>query len=163
MTAAKNADTVMTANNIGSSLLKNLNFPGLGGAAGAGGGPSVMASMQGLGKAGGYQPKMFGAKAAVGGNVSDVDSVGGDSNRSFAARFGASNAGISQSIDIQPGANKFLSQSMTGKFGALQTESDAASARNNIYSTPGIIRNPQSRKSVVEDDDAPNTDEFPGN
>ena len=119
-----------------------------------------MASMQGLGKAGGYQPKMFGAKAAVGGNVSDVDSVGGESNRSFAARFGASNAGISQSIDIQPGANKFLSQSMTGKFGALQTDSDASSARNKLYGTPGVIRNPQSRKSVVEDEDTPNTDEF---
>ena len=161
MTAAKNSETVMTANNIGNSLLKNLNLPGLGG---AGGGPSVMASMQGLGKAGGYQPKMFGAKAGVGSNVSDVDSVGGDSNRSFAARFGASNAGISQSIDIKPGANKFLSSSMTGAFGGAQhTESDNASIRNNIYSTPGMIRNPQSRKSVVEDDDVPNTDEFPGN
>ena len=115
MTAAKNSETVMTANNIGNSILKNLNLPGMGGA----GGPSVMASMQGLGKAGGgYQPKMFGAKPGIGGaNVSDVDSVGGDSNRSFAARFGAANAGVSQSIDIQPGANKFLSSSMTGKFG----------------------------------------------
>ncbi len=33
--------------------------------------------------------------------------------------------------------------------------------RNNPYATPGV-RNPQSRKSVVEDDDIPNTDEFPG-
>lgn len=113
MAAAKNTDTVVNANNIGNSILKNLNLPGLGGA----GGPSVMASMQGLGKAGGgYQPKMFGAMPGIG-NVSDVDSVGADSNRSFAARFGASNAGISQSIDIQPGAKKFLSSSMQGKFG----------------------------------------------
>jgi len=39
---------------------------------------------------------------------------------------------------------------------------DSDSMRNNLYATPGL-RNPQSRKSVVEDDDIPNTDEFPGN
>jgi len=50
---------------------------GLGGGSGAGaggaGGPSVMASMQGLGKvgaSGGYQPKMFGAAAGGAGGIS---------------------------------------------------------------------------------------------
>lgn len=78
MTAAKNPDSVLQANNIGSSILKNLNLPGmagLGGGAGAAGagGPSVMASMQGLGKvgaSGGYQPKMFGAAAGGAGGIS---------------------------------------------------------------------------------------------
>jgi len=91
MAAAKNSETVMTANNIGNSLLKNLNIPGMmGGIGGGAGGPSVMASMQGLGKAGGgggYQPKMFGANKPTAGSsshISDVDSIGGDSNRSFA-------------------------------------------------------------------------------
>lgn len=48
---------------VGSSLLNKLNIPSLGGAQPGG----VMASMQGLGRAGGgYQPKMFGAKPTVG-------------------------------------------------------------------------------------------------
>ena len=48
---------------VGSSLLNKLNIPSLSGAQPGG----VMASMQGLGRAsgGGYQPKMFGAKANV--------------------------------------------------------------------------------------------------
>ena len=37
--------------------------------------------------------------------------------------------------------------------------SDTSSQRNAVYSMPGM-RNPQSRKSVLEDEDAPNTDEF---
>jgi len=36
--------------------------------------------------------------------------------------------------------------------------------RNNVYTTPGMIRNPQSRTvDQAEDEDIPNTDEFPGN
>jgi len=55
---------------------------------------------------------------------------------------------------------------MQGKFGTFASaqggdNSDSSSVRNNVYTTPGI-RGPQSRKSVVEDDDIPNTDEFPG-
>jgi len=63
MTAQKNTDTAMGAA-VGSSLLNKLNIPSLSGAQPGG----VMASMQGLGRAGGggYQPKMFGAKPTVG-------------------------------------------------------------------------------------------------
>jgi len=67
------------------------------------------------------------------------------------------------------GSHKFLGQSVQGKLGMTGTfapaagDSDTSSIRNNVYTTPGMIRNPQSRKSVVEDDDIPNTDEFPGN
>lgn len=64
---------------VGGNLLNKLNLPGLGGVGGA----SVLASMQGLGKAaGGYQPKMFGTK--VGGDSQDG---GNDTNR-FSGRFG---------------------------------------------------------------------------
>jgi len=56
---------------------------------------------------------------------------------------------------------------MQGKFGVpggasfgTHGDSSDSSMRNNVYTTPGI-RNPQSRKSVVEDEDIPNTDEFP--
>jgi len=38
--------------------------------------------------------------------------------------------------------------------------SDTSSQRNNVYQMHGM-RNPQSRKSVLEDEDTPNTDEFP--
>ena len=69
----------MSANNIGSSILKNLNLPGMTGLGGGVGGPNVMASMQGLGKAnsatGGYQPKMFGAGAAAAGGTSQSMSI----------------------------------------------------------------------------------------
>ena len=62
MTAQKNTDTTLGAA-VGSSLLNKLNIPSLGGGQPGG----VMASMQGLCRAsgGGYQPKMFGAKANV--------------------------------------------------------------------------------------------------
>ena len=92
MTAQKNTDTAMGAA-VGGSLLNKLNLPG----AGAGGGPgSVMASMQGLSRAttGGYQPKMFGAKAP--GDSTDPGQV---SERSFTSRFGAANQ-VSSSIDM---------------------------------------------------------------
>lgn len=156
MTAQKNTDTAM-GGAVGGSILNKLNLQGLGG----GPGGNVMASMQGLGKAaGGYQPKMFGAKAAT----SELDS-GNTSERSFAGRFGAAN-NVSASIDV-PASHKFLAQSIQGKYGGStfaqpnDAQSDASSVRNNVYATPVGIRNPQSRKSVVEDDDIPNTDEFP--
>ena len=63
--------------------------------------------------------------------------------------------------------HKFLAQRIQGKYGGStfaqpnDAQSDASSVRNNVYATPVGIRNPQSRKSVVEDDDIPNTDEFP--
>lgn len=86
MTAQKNTDTTMGAA-VGGSLLNKLNLPGLGGAGGAGGPGGVMSSMQGLGKAGGgYQPKMFGAKAP-----GDATDPGQTSDRSFTSRFGAGN------------------------------------------------------------------------
>ena len=76
MTAQKNTDSAMGAA-VGGSILNKLNLPGLGGASSGG---SVMASMQGLGAAKGYQPKMFGAKA----DPAD----GNSSERSFTGRFG---------------------------------------------------------------------------
>ena len=100
MTAQKNTDSTMGAA-VGGSLLNKLNLPGMGGNAG---GPSVMASMQGLGKAGGYQPKMFGSKPG-----SEVES-GQGSERSFTGRFGAANQ-VSASIDM-PASHKFLAQSI---------------------------------------------------
>ena len=172
MVAQKNTDSNMGAA-VGGSLLNKLNLPGLGGAGGAGaGGPSVMASMQGLGKVGGgYQPKMFGAKPAT--EASDPGNV---SERSFTSRFGSANQQVSASIDV-PASHKFLAQSiqssaqqaihhrlgMGGTFAQAQGDgsSDNSSIRNNVYATPVGIRNPQSRKSVVEDEDIPNTDEFP--
>ena len=48
---------------------------------------------------------------------------------------------------------------MGGSYMSRGDDSDTASQRNNVYATPGV-RNPQSRKSVLEDEDAPNTDEF---
>ena len=40
--------------------------------------------------------------------------------------------------------------------------SDSSSQKNTPYAMPGMgMRNPQSRKSVLEDEDTPNTDEFP--
>ena len=42
---------------------------------------------------------------------------------------------------------------------ASDAGSDASSARGGAFATPNA-RNPQSRKSVLEDADAPNTDEF---
>jgi len=63
---------------VGGNILNKLNLPGLGGV----GGGNVLASMQGLGKAGGgYQPKMFGAKA---GESQD----GGTDTSRFSGRFG---------------------------------------------------------------------------
>ena len=95
---------------VGGSLLNKLNLQGLG----SGPGSSVMASMQGLGKAGGgYQPKMFGAKAAGG---SEVES-GNTSERSFTGRFGAANQ-VSASTDI-PAGHKFLAQSIQSKYGGM--------------------------------------------
>jgi len=101
MTAQKNTDTSMGAA-VGGNLLNKLNLPGLGGAGGGPGG--VMASMQGLGKAGGggYQPKMFGAKAP--GDSTDPGQV---SDRSFTSRFGSAN-NVSASIDVVPSTHKFL-------------------------------------------------------
>ena len=96
MTAQKNTDTTMGAA-VGGSLLNKLNLPGLGGAGAGAGAGSVMASMQGLGRgstAGGYQPKMFGAKAP--GDSTDPGQV---SERSFTSRFGAANQ-VSSSIDM---------------------------------------------------------------
>ena len=86
---------------VGSSLLNKLNIPSMGGAQPGG----VMASMQGLGRAGGggYQPKMFGAKPTVG------DSQ--DSERSFTSRFGQGNNPVSASIDV-PASHKFLATSI---------------------------------------------------
>ena len=150
---------------VGGNLLNKLNLPGLGGVGGQGG-PSVLASMQGLGKAGGYQPKMFGAKAATEGEAS-----GNTSERSFTSRFGAANQ-VSASIDV-PASHKFLAQSIQGSaqnvlagrmnkgstYSGMNDNSDTSSQRNNVYTTPGI-RNPQSRKSVLEDEDMPNTDEL---
>lgn len=102
MTAQKNTDTTMGAA-VGGSILNKLNLSGLGGAAGGG---NVMASMQGLGKAGsGYQPKMFGAKAP--GDSTDPGQV---SERTFTSRFGAGNQ-VSASIDM-PSTHKFLGASI---------------------------------------------------
>jgi len=67
--------------------------------------------MQGLGKMGGYQPKMFGAKAAG----SEIE-AGIGSERSFASRFGNATGGVSSSTDVP--SRQFLSSSMQGKFGA---------------------------------------------
>ena len=53
MTAAKNTEAFAGANQIGNNILNKLNLGGLGAGLGAGQGPSVMASMQGLGKPGG--------------------------------------------------------------------------------------------------------------
>lgn len=156
MTASKNTDSNIGAA-VGSSLLNKLNLPGL---STGGGGPSVLASMQGLGKMGGYQPKMFGGKSTG----SEIE-AGNSSERSFPGRFGNAGSGVSASIDVP--SRQFLGSSMQGKFGtsfnqqASGADSDTSSLRNNVYGTPGS-RNPQSRKSVVEDDDIPNTDEFPG-
>ena len=87
---------------VGGSILNKLNLPGLGGGQGAGG-PSVMASMQGLGKAGGgYQPRMFGSKSGTDGGAES----GNTSERSFTSRFGAANQ-VSASIDMPP-SHKFL-------------------------------------------------------
>lgn len=106
MTAAKNTDSSIGAA-VGGSILNKLNLPGLAGQGGAGG-PSVMASMQGLGKAGGgYQPRMFGSKA---GTETGADS-GNTSERSFTSRFGAANQ-ISASTDGMPASHKFLAQSI---------------------------------------------------
>ena len=102
MTAAKNSDTVMNANNIGnnisSSILKGLNLPGMAGLGGGAGGPSVMANMQGLGKvggAGGYQPKMFGAAAGGAGGISQSMSISGGMANKFGVpgTFGKDNDG----------------------------------------------------------------------
>ncbi len=171
MSAAKNTDSAMAAG-VGASLLNKLNLPGAGGAGG-----NVMASMQSLGKlggagAGGYQPKMFGAKPTPSGDGSS--DAGGE--RTFTGRFGAANQ-VSASIDV-PSSQRFLAQSVTGsaqnvlqqRIGGMSGmgtfasandgASDASSARGSAFATPGA-RNPQSRKSVLEDADAPNTDEFP--
>lgn len=88
---------------VGGNLLNKLNLPGLGGAGAGAGGGSVLASMQGLGKAGGYQPKMFGAKAG-----SEAD--GGTETSRFSGRFGQANP-VSASIDV-PNTHKFLGASM---------------------------------------------------
>ena len=126
-----------------------------------------MASMQGLGKAGGgYQPRMFGSKSGTDGGAES----GNTSERSFTSRFGAANQ-VSASIDMPP-SHKFLAQSIQGsahRMGQLggstagnsgMDNSDTSSQKNTPYQMPGM-RNPQSRKSVLEDEDTPNTDEFP--
>ena len=158
MTAQKNTDTTMGAA-VGGNLLNKLNLPGLGGAGGGGPG-GVLASMQGLGK-GGYQPKMFGAKAG--------DESGNTSERSFTSRFGAANQ-VSASVAV-PSSQQFLAHSVQGSAAnvlssmargpggfkaAADDTSDTSSQR--VYQMPGM-RNPQSRKSVLEDEDTPNTDE----
>lgn len=103
---------------------------------------------------------MFGGKTTG----SEVE-VGNTSERSFASRFGNASSGVSASTDMA--SRQFLGSSMQGKLKssfnqqASGADSDSSSIRNNVYTTPGT-RNPQSRKSVVEDDDIPNTDEFPG-
>ena len=60
--------------------------------------------MGGAGGAGGYQPKMFGAKATPSGDASEIS--GNASERSFTGRFGAANQ-VSASIDV-PSSHKFL-------------------------------------------------------
>lgn len=71
-----------------------------------------MASMQGLGKAGGYQPKMFGAKA-----MGESNDPGQVTDRSFTSRFGSANQ-VSSSIDVVPSSShKFLSSSIQGSSG----------------------------------------------
>ena len=83
MTAAKNTDTAL-GGMVGASLMGKLNLPGIGGASG-----------------GGYQPKMFGQRAP---NEAATD--GGQSDRSFASRFGSANQ-VSASVDIS--SNRFAS------------------------------------------------------
>ena len=108
MTATKNTETHLggQAANISGSILNKLNkgIPGLSGVGNAGGPGNVMASLQGLSK-GGYQPKMFGAKA----NDTTTDS-GTTSERSFTSRFGAATNQVSSSIDVlsQGASHKFL-------------------------------------------------------
>ena len=106
---------------------------------------------------------MFGAKAG--------DDSGNTSERSFTSRFGAANQ-VSASVAV-PSSQQFLAHSVQGSAGnvlgsmgrgpggfkaaAGDDTSDTSSQR--VYQMPGM-RNPQSRKSVLEDEDTPNTDEF---
>lgn len=69
MTAAKNTDSQM-GGMVGASLMGKLNLPGVGGAS----------------SGGGYQPRMFGQRAGT-----DAMTDGGQSERSFASRFGTAN------------------------------------------------------------------------
>ena len=97
MTAAKNTDTAM-GGMVGASLMGKLNLPGVGGGS----------------SGGGYQPRMFGSRA---GNDSQTD--GGQSDRSFASRFGASNA-VSASVDIS--SNRFASGGMKSNLLGMSTQ-----------------------------------------
>ena len=145
---------------VGGSLLNKLNLGGLSGNT-TGSGASVMASMQGLGKmGGGYQPRMFGAKT----DGSGVES-GNTSERSFTSRFGQGNP-VSASIDVMPASHKFLGASGKNLMGpgshlsqSVVGGNESETSSQQVYATPNM-RNPQSRKSVLEDEDTPNTDEF---
>ena len=87
MTAAKNAESNM-GGMVGANLMGKLNLPG------------VSSSISG----GGYKPKMFGMR----GNDATSD-AGNQSDRSFASKFGTSNA-VSASVDIS--SNRFASGGM---------------------------------------------------
>ena len=76
MTASKNADSNI-GGMVGASLMGKLNLPGIGGGT----------------SAGGYQPRMFGQRAGAGVGVppNENQTDGGQSDRSFASRFGSAN------------------------------------------------------------------------
>ena len=113
MTAAKNTEAFSGANQIGNNLMSKFNLGALGNLGGGGatsGQPSVMASMQGLGRAGGYQPKMFGAKAGAS-TQSEAGDLGSDRYSGAGARFGAA-SNMGSSIDIGQSPQYGLAQSV---------------------------------------------------
>ena len=84
---------------VGSSLMGKLNLPGVSSGSSSG--------------AGGYQPRMFGQRTGT-----DVATDGGQSDRSFASRFGTANA-VSASVDIS--SNRFASGGMKSNLLGMST------------------------------------------
>ena len=132
MTAAKNTDNALSAN-LGAGLMNKLNLPG-------------------AKVGGGYQPKMYGAQKPS--NVTEMD--GAESARSFSTRFGATNQ-VSASMDLSGKFGQAFQQKHNlGLASAANDNTDTSSQRSFNFMTPNN-RNPQSRKSELEEMDAPNT------
>jgi len=128
---------------VGANMLGKLNVGGIGGAAGGSSG-------------GGYQPRMFGARANPSAGNESSDNSGVGNRASYAARFGAANpqsntgsGGVAASMDYASN-KKLLTGSMTDSFGPGR---DKEEPKAQSFQTPN-----KTVQAQLEDMDEPNLD-----
>lgn len=105
---------------------------------------------------GGYQPRMFGARANPGSANESSDNSGVGNRASYAARFGATNpqsstgsGGVAASMDYNSN-KKLLTGSMTDSFGPGR---DKEEQKAKSFTTPN-----KTAQAQLEDMDEPNLD-----